>query len=133
MEGYCLSVSGVGLRTSRQRKEGCEVRKPLRKNWNLYLPLITFILNVTCDVQNELVPFTMKLCTHLTYDSRKLKSRSDRSCWNVGPVSALCQQGEPADQSPCAGAVEALCPPPISEYKTYCFISTLQSSCIFLV
>lgn len=128
MEGYCLSVSGAGLRTSKQRKDGCEVGKPLRANWYLYSSL-----NVTCDVQKESAPFTMKLCTHLTYDSEKLKRRSDRSCWNVGPVSALCQQGEPADQSLHAGAAGALYPPPISEYEAYCFISTHQSSCIFLL
>lgn len=89
----------------------------MKTNWDLYLLLTTSNLNDTCDVQKESVPFAMKLCTHLTYDSEKLKRRSDRSCRDVGPVSALCQQGEPADQSLCAAAGDLYPPPTLTNLR----------------
>lgn len=63
----------AGLKTSAQRKDGCEVGEPMKINWNLYLFLTVSNLSDAGGVQKELVTFTVKACTH--YNSKKQKEK----------------------------------------------------------
>lgn len=66
---WCKAEIAAGLRTSAQRKDGCEAGEPMKINWNLYPFLTASNLSDDGGVQKELVIFTVKACTH--YNSKK--------------------------------------------------------------
>ena len=109
---WSMPEVAAGLSTSRKRKDGCEVGEPAKANWNLYLSLTTSNLSDTAVVQKELVPFTMKLCTHLTYNSQRPKEDLIEAggMWVQPEISLPVME----QQVPCT-------PPPASESFTSTF------------
>lgn len=95
---WCKAEVAAGLRTSTQRKDGCDVGEPMKTNWNLYLFLTASNLSDAGGVQKELVTFTVKTCTYNNSKKQKVKiwqeagERERRDCpvstrWACGSAS----------------------------------------------